>query len=38
MAILVDVWKNLEPQSIHRGWAIYEDDFGPEDDQGEGEK
>jgi hypothetical protein len=38
MEILADVWKNLEPKSIHRDWAIYEDHFGPEDDEGEGEK
>jgi hypothetical protein len=30
--------KSLKPKLIHRGWAIYEDDFGPEDDEGEGQK
>jgi hypothetical protein len=38
MDILADVWKGLEPKSIYRGWAIYEDDFGPKDDEGEGAK
>jgi hypothetical protein len=38
MNILVDIWKNLEPKSIHRGWAIYGDDFDPEDDERQGEK
>jgi hypothetical protein len=36
--ILADVWKNLEPKSICRGWATYEDDFGPEDEEEEGQK
>jgi hypothetical protein len=35
MDIFVDVWKNFEPKSIHRGWVIYEDDFGPEDNKGQ---
>jgi hypothetical protein len=38
IVILADVWKNLEPKLIHRGWAIYENDFGPEEDEREGEK
>jgi hypothetical protein len=38
MDILADVWNNLEPKSIRRGWDIYGDDFGPEDDEEEGEK
>jgi hypothetical protein len=35
MDILADIWKNVEPKSVHRGRAIYEDDFGPENDEGE---
>jgi hypothetical protein len=35
---LADAWKNLEPKSIHRGWVISHDDFGPEDDGEEGRK
>jgi hypothetical protein len=38
MGILVDVWKNLQPKSVHRGWAICEDDFDPEDAERQGEK
>jgi hypothetical protein len=30
MDSLVDAWKNLESKSIHRGWAIYEDNVGGE--------
>jgi hypothetical protein len=30
--ILTEIWENLSPAAIHSGWAIYEDDFGPDAD------
>jgi hypothetical protein len=30
--ILMDIWNNLSTASIHQGWAISEEDFGPSDD------
>jgi hypothetical protein len=28
--ILIDIWENVSPASIAAGWAIYEEDFGPD--------
>jgi hypothetical protein len=30
--ILLEIWEGLSPAAIHRGWAIYEEDFGFSDD------
>jgi hypothetical protein len=30
--ILVEIWDGLSAAAIHRGWSIYEDDFGSGDD------
>jgi hypothetical protein len=30
LRLLNEIWAGLSPASIHAGWAIYEDDFGPE--------
>jgi hypothetical protein len=30
--ILIDIWDNLSPASISKGWSIYTDDFGPDED------
>jgi hypothetical protein len=32
MDILSNIWRDLSIDAIHAGWAIYEDDFGPEED------
>jgi hypothetical protein len=31
--ILIEIWDNLSPASIRSGWAIYEDEFGPDADE-----
>jgi hypothetical protein len=33
VTILRDIWKNLSPASISLGWAIYVEDFGPDQDE-----
>jgi hypothetical protein len=33
LEILKGIWKDLSLASIHEGWAIYEDDFGPDADE-----
>jgi hypothetical protein len=31
LRLLNEIWAGLSPAAIHAGWAIHEDDFGPED-------
>lgn len=30
--LLIEIWDNLSPDSISKGWSIYADDFGPDED------
>jgi hypothetical protein len=35
--ILIGIWNDLSTAALHRGWSIFEDDFGPSDDADDGD-